>query len=311
MPKLPTSLLNRENLRLFLLLIANNTTPTLSNRTIHTCEQWAVAANLLEGKRLTPEGSLMVKRDPYLETTVTAWVLHFHLSHQYVIWKYLVYEFLSNQITFTLDEVVSICSEAFEEEKSENLKKVIRLILRNYTDPQSIHKSKFIVQNKKGYSKGNPDLLNPFTIGYLFAKTWERNFKPKNAILVSEVTASQTGLANILGINEERLKQQFDILAKHEIIEQRSAKPHLSSTKPPIKTATEINYQIIRCWDDPIELLEEAYDNDVATPNQPLIRSLGGVLDDVEAPDLSQFFEWTSELFAAAGGSNTIINFAS
>jgi ABC-type antimicrobial peptide transport system ATPase subunit len=58
--------------------------------------------------------------------------------------------------------------------------------------------------------------------------------------------------------------------------------------------------------------LEKAYESDIATPNRPLIQSLGAILDDDDdVPDFSQFLEWASRLTALDGGSNTIVKLVS
>jgi hypothetical protein len=184
------------------------------------------------------------------------------------------------------------------------------LILKTYTDPHAIAKSKFLSQQQKQYQTGNSDLSNPYTIGYFLAKLWAQQFKSRASILVDEILAPDFGLSTVLGISQQSLRQQLDTLAKHNVIEQRSAKPHLTEVKPSIKAEHEISYQVYRCWDSPKELLEKAYENDIATPNRPLIQSLGDILED-DSSDFLQFLEWTSRLISLDGGSNTIAKLAS
>ncbi len=275
-------------------------------------EQWAIAANLLGDRGLTPEGNLVATKDPYLETTVTDWLIHFYLSlNDRSLWHYFVYEFLPNHSSFTQEELVNHCLEIFPIESPDKLKKSVRLILRTYTESEAIAKNKFLIQQKKHYLTGNSELLNPYTVGYCLAKVWENNFKAKTSILVDEILDEEIGLNLVLGINQEFLRQQLDILEKHEIIEQRSAKPHLSGTKTPIKDDNELSYQIYRCWNSPTEILEKAYENDIATPNRPLVQSLGDVLDDEDTVDFSQFLEWASGLIVVDGGSKMITRLAS
>jgi hypothetical protein len=185
-------------------------------------------------------------------------------------------------------------------------------ILKTYTDLGAIAKSQFLTHTPKAYSIGNPDLSNPYTTGYLLAKIWQRDFKAQAAVLVDDILNAKMGLADLLGITRDQLRQQLDVLARYDIIEQRSAKPHLSDAKPLMKEESESSYQVFRCWKTPDELLERAYENDRATPNRPLIQSLGSILDDDEdVPDFSSFLEWATGFISLDGGSNTITRLAS
>jgi hypothetical protein len=53
---------------------------SLSAATLRKTQSWAIAANLLTEQGLTTEGRLVATKDPYLESTVTDWLIHFHLS---------------------------------------------------------------------------------------------------------------------------------------------------------------------------------------------------------------------------------------
>lgn len=314
MPLFPPFPLDKAKLRSLLTHLAQPSAEKLSLSAAdrRKTQQWAISAHLLTDQGLTQAGQLVATKDPYLEATVTDWLIHFHLSlNEYSLWHYFVYEFLPNHSSFTQDELLTSCLEIFRAESPDELKKNLRLMLKAYTEPQGIAKNRFLTQQKKSYLTGNSDLSNPYTTGYILATIWERSFKTRVSILVDEIIDTGTGLNAILGISQELLLQQLDVLAKHEIIEQRSAKPHLAGTKPPPKDATEFSYQVHRCWNTPIELLEKAYENDIATPNRPLIQSLGDILDDDDVPDFSQFLEWASRLTALDGGSNTIVKLAS
>lgn len=287
---------------------------------LRSLKHWATRSGLIMQNALTPVDRLVVTKDPYLETNVTDWLIHFHLSlsdytrqkpsenmADWDVWAYIVYYFLPSHKSFSFDDLLTAITLIFANLKQEKLKKIIRLVLQTYTDSKAVTKCKFLIKQQDCFTTGNANLSNPYTIGYLLARIWERDFSSKNSVLVDDLT-TPFGLANVLGINESQLRQQLDILATHEIIEQRSAKPHLTGKKTQKKQDTESSYQVIRCWDNTQELLEQAYDNDIATPNQPLIRSLASILDDDnEMPDFTRFLEWASGLIVLDGGSGNII----
>ena len=315
--------LDKADLRSLLLAIAQAPLGTplvslteqtgLTKAAFRNAIEWAQATYLLDERGLTPEGKLVVTKDPYLETTVTDWLMHFHLSlGDRSLWRYFVYEFLPEHLTFTQDELLSCCVEAFAIESPEQLKKSVRLLLKTYTEPQAIAKSKFLTHEKKLYLTGHSNLSNVYIIGYFLAKRWQYKFESQLTLLIDQITSTEMGLVSILGINQEHLGQQLDVLANHKIIEQRSTKLHLSNSKSQPKEEGELSYQIYRYWETAAELLEQAYEKDIETPNRPLMQSLANVLDDNDGiPDLSQFLEWASGLVALEGGSNTMIKLAS
>jgi hypothetical protein len=187
-----------------------------------------------------------------------------------------------------------------------------QLILKTYTENQAIAKNKFLARQKQTYSSSQPDLSNIYIVGYLVAKACERAFKSRLAALVDELLAEVPSLVNILGINQDQIRQQLDVLAKQKIIEKRSSRPYTVGSSTSRKEDMELNYQMIRLWNAPIDLLEQAYDNDAAIPNQPLIKSLVSVMDDNDNfPDFSQILEWASELWVIEGGSSAAVRMVS
>ncbi|WP_448604350.1 DUF4007 family protein [Thermoleptolyngbya sp.] len=312
MPTLPPlTPLQKEALRH--LLTPSPTAKPPSAAALRQVKQWAIAANLINDQGLTAEGKLVTTKDPYLEATVTDWLIHLHLSlGDRSLWQLFVFEFLPDYSEFTQDELLNYFTNVFSSESSDSLRKVTQSILKTYIDSEAIAKSQFLTYTQKMYSTGNPDLSNPYTTGYLLAKIWQRDFKAQPAVLVDDILNAKMGLADLLGIKKDQLRHQLDVLARYDVIEQRSAKPHLSDTKPPMKAEGESSYQVFRCWETPDELLERAYENDRATPNRPLIQSLGSILDDDEdMPDFSSFLEWATGFISLDGGSNTITRLAS
>lgn len=307
----PLAPLHKEALRY--LLTSSPTAQPPSAAALRNARKWAIAANLLDDQGLTAEGKLVATKDPYLEATVTDWLIHFHLSSgDRSLWQLFVFEFLPQHSEFTQDELLNYFANVSSMESTDALHKVTRSILKTYTDSAAIANSQFLTCGRKAYSIGNPDLSNPYTTGYLLAKIWERDFKARSTVLVDDILNAEMGLARLLGIQKDQLRQQLDTLAKHGVIEQRSAKPHLADTKPPIKEDGELSYQVFRCWETPHELLERAYENDKATPNRPLIQSLSSISDDDEdMPDFSSFLKWAAGFISLDGGSNTITRLAS
>lgn len=315
-----TRSLKKDDLRLLLVAISKaipGTNPIkkidLTPSALDNATQWAKASCLLDEQGLTPEGELMALKDPYLEATVTDWVMHINLGlgDNRSLWSYIVCEFLSVHSQFTLDNLLEDCHSIFTKQTSEQLKKNIKLILKTYTEKSGILNINFLEKTKSVYSIGNPQCSNVYTIGYLLAKIWEDSFGSRDAVLVTDLLTLKPSLATILGVQESEIRVQLDTLAEHQIIEQRSTKPHELGTRASLKSESELDYQVVRLWKNPVELLERAYENDRSTPNQPLIKSLEGILDDTDDMlDFSHLLDWTFGFILIQGGKYSITEIA-
>lgn len=291
--------LRKDDLRLLLSSIIRSEVDKaeMSPSTYRQIADWATRAQLLNRQgQLTSEGELVAMKDPHLETTVTDWLIHFNLSENDDLWNYFVHDFLPQNSTFSCDELVSsriqnLPSNLVNEEDE------ITSIPENYLESGALANIQLLKEEHQLLSIDQPNLSNQYTVGYLLAKIWDREFKKHSAIPVDRILDPEVKLSSVLGIDSSELREQIDLLAEAEIIEQRSAKPFAAGIKPPIRQADEFFYQVYRCWENPTELLEKAYENDIATPNRPLIQSLSNVLDDDDdVPDFSQFLEWASHL---------------
>ena len=299
MPNLPTMLLNKADMKRCLPVWAEqsgasisavSTETGLSRRRVSNAKQWSTLGNLLDSRGLTTEGKLALQKDPYLEATVTDWLIHFFSSlsgrglqpqpegfADWGIWTYFVYEFLPEHTTFTQADLAQAASEYFEKTKIDDCLKVL---LKTYTKGDAIANCKFLSQNDSHYTTGTPNLQNAYTVGYLLASIWQRDFGNHSSLLVSNILNAPMGLSVVLGISEARLLEHLDRLAELEIIEQRSARPHAAGKKPERRQKSETSYVVVRCWDSPLDLLAKAYDQDPAIPNRPLIQVLDGILED-------------------------------
>jgi len=280
----------------------------LSRQRVSNAKQWALLGNFLDQKGLTPEGKLALQKDPYLETTVTDWRVHLIGSFDgqnssiqpqsladWDIWAHIVYSFLPEHSTFTKEELFQYLAQYFDSDKLEN---PIKVLLKTYTEASAIANSAFLTRNGDTYATGNPNLENVYTVGYVLATIWQQDIGDQVSVLVDELLNSPVGLGKVLGLDSSQVRDQLDRLTEAEIIEQRSAKPHAAGQTPLRRQSHETNYVVVRCWDNPLELLEKAYDQDSVAPNRPLIQALDGILDDEdgELPFLSSMQNWFSNL---------------
>lgn len=237
----------------------------LGNAKVDKIKKWSIRAGLIKDNYLSEEGKIVLKYDPYLQSIITDWLMHFYLSfgsqglnqipensYDWGGWTYFIYDFLPQNLSFTKNNLDEKCLNLFEE-KREEIPKRLNFILRTYTEDYGLKLINFIKKvnsNKKTkideYEKGNPNLPNAYLIGYFLAKLWERDFGKETSILTDDLIKQKMGLIQVLGINTEDLQPHLNNMESLGIIEQRR---------------TVLPYQIIRRWHDPLTLLEKAYDN--------------------------------------------------
>ena len=232
---------------------------SLGNAKVGRIKSWASRAGLISNNHLSAEGEAIWRLDPYLESSITDWLIHFYLSlgdkrlqplperpADWGGWSYFVYSFVPHNSKFTFDELLYYCNSVFEEE-SQVIATRIKFILRAYTEPNALASCRFIRIKGKEITAGNASLPNPYLIGYFLAKLWHRDFQGEGSVLTGSIQNSKMGLASVLGVKSELLQEQLNTLEAYGIIEQRRAVPP---------------FQVIPRWDEPLALLEKAYDSD-------------------------------------------------
>lgn len=239
----------------------------LGNEKVLRIKSWAIRSGLISSNRLSPEGEIVWRLDSYLESNITDWLMHFYLSFgdkglqpppktpaNWGGWSYFVYVFLPCYNTFTINELLHHSASVFEEATSERLTDKFRIVLKAYiglspkNEQAPLQSCKFIQKLEADkFVAGNASIPNPYMIGYLLAKLWERDFRDTTSVLTNDVLQQRMGLAPALGIDSEALQKHLDTLEAFAIIEQRR---------------TVSPAQIIRRWDNPLSLLEKAYAND-------------------------------------------------
>jgi Protein of unknown function (DUF4007) len=233
----------------------------LGNKKVMPMKSWAIRSGLVTDNCLSPEGKIIFARDPNLESPITSWFMHFYLSFgekglqsspedpsDWGGWTYFVYKFLPQYHIFSGNDLVHTSALVFEQEPTKNLTKNFKFVLRAYIEEQALANCKFLIQEDDQYIAAHPRLPNPYLVGYFFAKLWERDFQDAKSALTESVLMQSMGLAPVLGISAAATQEQLNALEAHGIIEQRRAVPP---------------FQVIPRWDNPLSLLEKAYDSDL------------------------------------------------
>lgn len=277
----------------------------LSQQRVRNAQQWAYLGNLLNFQGLTSIGSLALEKDPYLEATVTDWIIHFYCSlnglsmsensTDWGIWAYIVYDFLKTNSMFDQESLSRALSQKFAIQKAEDIAKVF---LKTYSQKESLANCSFLRMDENSYATGSANLRNAYTVGYLLSVIWQRDFFNQDSVLVDNIVNTSVGLSSVLGISESQLREQLDNLAKIEVIEQRSAKPRSADQKAYRREDDEDFYLVVRCWETPLDLLVEAYEKDPAVPNRSLAQVLGETFGDDE-DDLPFFLSFSQNLLSS------------
>jgi hypothetical protein len=230
---------------------------SLGNAKVGRIKSWASRAGLIENNHPSAEGDIILRLDPNLESHITDWLMHFYLSFgdhglqatpensaDWGGWSYFIYTFLPRYSKFTKEELLYHSASIFAEE-SKVIADRIKFILRAYTEFTALASCKFLTQEQDKYISGDARLPNAYLLGYFLAKLWERDFKGEGSVLTESIVNAKMGLAAVLGITAEVLQEQLNAMEAYGIIEQRRAVPP---------------FQVIPRWNEPLTLLEKAYD---------------------------------------------------
>lgn len=231
----------------------------LGNAKVGKIKTWSVRSGLIKDNYLSPEGKIVLKHDPNLQSIITDWLMHFYLSFgnqglnkipenpsDWGGWTYFVYTFLPQNPIFT-KYILEQNSISIFEEPDKVIPERMKYILRAYTKQQALANCQFIKEIKSDhYEAGHPNLPNSYLIGYFLAKLWQRDFGQETSVLTEDIVNQKMGILPVLGIQPESLQQHLNAIEALGIIEQRR---------------TVAPYQIIRRWNDPLTLLEKAYVN--------------------------------------------------
>jgi hypothetical protein len=146
-------------------------------------KSWATRSGLISGTQLTDEGRVVFASDPSLRSATTDWLMHFYLSFgakgfapvpdcpsDWGGWSYLIFQFLPQHATFTL-EALAVASSSVFDDSHKLIKDNYPFALRAYTDPGALAGCEFITQRsdgtyRAGESKNPPSAL----VAYLLAK---------------------------------------------------------------------------------------------------------------------------------------------
>ena len=231
------------------------------NKKIGPVNSWATRGGLLTSKGLTPAGALALKYDPYLTSRTSEWLLHFYLSFggnglatpptsvaEWGGWPYFVFSFLPSNPEFREDDLVADSMLLFAD-KPELIKSNFSFVLRAYTSQDALARCRFITwsESEKVYKTGHSELPNSFLLGYFLASLWARDYSDTTSVLTDQVLTQRMGLSSVLGMQPGELSGVLDVLEGRSIIEQRR---------------TVAPYQIVRRWQSPIDLLEQAFQDD-------------------------------------------------
>ncbi len=236
----------------------------LGNQKVSPICSWATRSGLISGRCLSPEGEIVLRCDPTLSSLITDWLMHFHISFgdkdfssgnkddlptppanpaEWGGWAWFVYEFVPRYTTFNLEELAQTSTTIFDD-NLRNLTKNFRVLLRAYTEPYALKGCQYLTHSGDQYSTQHPDLPNPRLIGYFLAKLWRRDYPGQTSQLTETVLNQPYGLAPVLGLPPNQLQPHLNDLETYGIIEQRR------EVSP---------FQIVPRWSDPLDLLEQAY----------------------------------------------------
>ena len=237
----------------------------LGNEKVLRIKAWSIRSGLVDREtgKLTPQGAIARKHDPYLQSPITDWLMHFCLSlsdkglatpppdpADWGGWTWFVYSFLPNHLNFSRSTLDNAANQIYEtdKKKAKSISDDLLKVLKAYTDKKdALAQINFLKSPAKDqYIAGQANLPPDELIAYFLAKICERDFQGLSQINSDRLLNHPYGLAPILGISPDQVQDLLDRLSGKGIIEQYK-------TVPP--------FQVIPRWHDPLDLLEKSYVN--------------------------------------------------
>jgi hypothetical protein len=237
----------------------------LGNEKVLRIKTWSIRSGLVDKKtgNLTPQGQIVLARDPHLESPVTDWLMHFYLSFgdyglstppadpaEWGGWTWFIYSFLPTHPSFIRTNLAIAACNIYETEKkkAKDISKDISYIIRAYTETEALAKINFLTSpTKDHFTTQEASLPNDLLFAYFLTQIWQRDFGISTSTSADCILDHPFGLAPLLNISRDRLQDYLDRLSGFGIIEQYR-------TVPP--------FQVISRWQNPLQLLEKAYESD-------------------------------------------------
>jgi hypothetical protein len=237
----------------------------LGNEKVLRIKAWSIRSGLVDREtgKLTPQGAIARKHDPYLQSPITDWLMHFYLSFSdkglatpppeaadWGGWTWFVYSFLPSHQNFSRNTLDNAANQIYEtdKKKAKSISDDLLKVLKAYTDKKdALSQINFLKSSTKDqYIAGEATLPPDELIAYFLAMICKRDFKDLSQINSDRILHHPYGLGSLLGISPDKVQDLLDRLSGKGIIEQYK-------TVPP--------FQIIPRWNEPLDLLEKAYVN--------------------------------------------------
>jgi hypothetical protein len=199
---------------------------------------------------LTEVGKIVLEYDGALKKPVTQWVLHYHLSKEggrARVWNYFTQAFLPFNSSFEKSALERGLEEKFAGEAT--VKSINPgVLLRSYLDSNALGLLRLIRESGRNkYTRGRPYIPTPYIIGYILAEIWDAQHPTR--MMIDEAKLSEPGhLGPTIGLKDAELQEQLNALTHLGVIGQmREAPP----------------FQVVKQWDNKLELLRKAYEEGV------------------------------------------------
>ena len=220
-------------------------------------KSWATRSGIIRGTVPTAEGRILLDVDPGLRSTVTEWLMHFHLSFgakgfahipespaDWGGWTYLVFQFLPEHPSFTIETLTTASSSIFDDDPR-LFRSNYPYALRAYTDRDALASCNLVTRESDGiYHCGESRMPPPALLAYALAKLWERDFGETQSVPTDFILDQRMGLGSLIGVGRSAMQEVLDSIAAEGFIEQRR---------------TVAPFQVVRRWLKPIDLLARAY----------------------------------------------------
>lgn len=191
--------------------------------------QWVRMIGLRDNKKrkLTKLTELLLKYDPYLNSLISQWIIHYQLAQNKdaEVWYHLTNTFLPNKISFSYKEALnSLKDYKIGINSQKHLKVDIMIYLKALTSKDGLGEINFLKILKNSiYIKTNPVGIDPLLIAFVIydqnRKKYPKKYPYISTISIDSILADNGNAGKIFILNREKLNKILDLLKFEAILD--------------------------------------------------------------------------------------------
>lgn len=187
--------------------------------------QWVRMVGLRDNKKrkLTKLAELLLKYDPYLNSLISQWIIHYQLAQneKAEVWYHLTNTFLPNRTSFSYEEALnSLKIYEIGKNSQKHLKADIRIYLKALTSDDGLGEINFLkILKNSTYIKADPVGIDPLLIAFVIYDQRGKKYPNISTIHINNLLADNANVGKIFILDGEKLNKILDLLRFEAILD--------------------------------------------------------------------------------------------